>query len=41
MQAISLLADCIEILAEWNNDPRLDYARSKFNDIKNILKDAS
>jgi len=38
MQAIALLATCIEVLAEGNDDPRLEYARGKFNEIKNILK---
>ena len=38
MQAIALLATCIEVLAEGNDDPRLEYARGKFNEIKTILK---
>jgi len=34
---LNLLAGCIEVLAEGNDDPRLEYARGKFNEIKNIL----
>lgn len=35
---LNLLATCIEVLSEWNTDPRIEYARGKFNEVKNILK---
>jgi len=34
---LNLLADTVEILAEWNTDPRLDNARAIFTKIKTIL----